>query len=343
MLVRVASTDRTSDAAAEIETRRAYARRRRDAETMDRRRREYEEHWAFISLKLRMRRASMTCGKGARRARPRAASGGRAQHADPRVSFDIKSAADACGGDAFLKDGAPGATSASWIACWLAALRRADGGRLARHLALRGQLRLSGRSRARRVAVARLGDSRVQWKPAVRPIITGSSRRSPPKPTDEQVLAPLLTGTPAGKRRRQRGKRNIASSMWLTRADIFHGVSRAHLRVRALPRSQVRSAHAEGVYQFFSMFQKHRRGRTVFVFHATPPTLRADARGCTAKQRLADLGRAAVEKRENSPRCATRRKSIRRMAPIPSHDGEPVWRNCGFRFRELEGGKFGTG
>ena len=73
----------------------------------------------------------------------------------------------------------------------LAAVRRADGRRLARRRPLRRHLRLPGRRLSRHVALARLGRQGVQRQPAVRPVHHLAARRRPAaraRPS-EQVLA----------------------------------------------------------------------------------------------------------------------------------------------------------
>ena len=73
----------------------------------------------------------------------------------------------------------------------VAGLRRADGGRMARHRPLRRLARLPGRRHAPDVAVARLGDCGVQPQPAAS--TSSSPGSSPaiccPSPTQEQRLA----------------------------------------------------------------------------------------------------------------------------------------------------------
>ena len=72
--------------------------------------------------------------------------------------------------DAFLADSSPDAyEKAGRPAAGFAALRRADGVALARRRPLRRHERLPDRRRPRHVALARLGDRRVQPQPAVRP------------------------------------------------------------------------------------------------------------------------------------------------------------------------------
>ena len=72
--------------------------------------------------------------------------------------------------DAFLADRSPDAYEKRVDALLrVAALRRAHGDAVARRGALRRHARLSHRQPARHVALARLGDQRLQPQPAVRP------------------------------------------------------------------------------------------------------------------------------------------------------------------------------
>ncbi len=171
---------------------------------------EYEAHWAFIPLQPER------CA-GHRRARCARDSRARGLKPQPeadrntlirRVSFDLTGLPPTPAEvDAFVNDAcARRVRAAGGSAARVAALRRAHGGRLAGYLALRGQLRLPGGSRARGLAVARLGDPRLQRQPAVRQIHHLAARRRPAaephrRPDSRDRVQPPA---PAGNRGRQR-------------------------------------------------------------------------------------------------------------------------------------------
>ena len=82
--------------------------------------------------------------------------------------------------DAFLADRSPDAyEKAGRPPAGLAALRRAHGDGLARRRPLRRHQRLPERLRPDDVALARLGDRRLQPQPAVRPVLDRADRRRP--------------------------------------------------------------------------------------------------------------------------------------------------------------------
>ena len=96
----------------------------------------------------------------------------------------------------------------------LAALRRAHGRSLARRRPLRRHQRLPDRRRARHVALARLGDRRLQPQHAVRPVHASSSspatccRNADARPEDRHRLQPQ----PPRQRRRRHHPRGVSRS-----------------------------------------------------------------------------------------------------------------------------------
>ena len=162
--------------------------------------------------------------------------------------------------DAFLQDQSPRCLrEGGRSAARLAAIRRADGRALARCRALRRYQRLPVRRRARHVALARLGDRRLQSQPAVRPVHASSRLAGDmlPNATLDQKIATRLQPQPSGEYRRRHHPRGVRGGVrGGPRGDDLHGVSRTDAGLRALPQSQVRSVHAEGVLSGLRLFQQ---------------------------------------------------------------------------------------
>ena len=96
----------------------------------------------------------------------------------------------------------------------LAPLRRADGRALARRRPLRRHQRLPDRRRARHVALARLGDRRLQPQHAVRPVHHRAARRRPAARTRRSTSGspPASTATTAATPRAASSPRSTPSS-----------------------------------------------------------------------------------------------------------------------------------
>ena len=89
-----------------------------------------------------------------------------------------------------------------------------------------------------------------------------------PDATDEQILATAFNRlhqqeTEGGSVEEEYRVEYVADRV----QTVCDGVPRADVRVRALPRPQVRSHHAEGVLPALRDVPEHRRGRAVFLLH----------------------------------------------------------------------------
>ncbi len=107
----------------------------------------------------------------------------RRQHAHPPLTLDLTGLPPTLAEvDAFLADTPQSAIALERLVDRLLAvapLRRAHGAGLARRRPLRRHARLPHRQRPRHVAVARVGDRRLQPQPAVRPVHRRAARRRP--------------------------------------------------------------------------------------------------------------------------------------------------------------------
>ena len=177
--------------------------------------------------------------------------------------------------DAFLKDDSPDAYEKLVDRLLrLAALRRADGPRLARRRPLRRHPRLPHRRRPRHDPLARLGDRRLQPQPAVRP--TSRSSSSPatclPNATVEQKIASGFNrnhminfeGGAIPEEYHDRLRRR-------PREHHRHRLARPDRRLLPVPRPQVRPDHAEGLLPPLRLLQQRAGERPRRQQAATPP------------------------------------------------------------------------
>ena len=257
----------------------------------------YQKHWAYLPPVKAPPAGSAGDGLGEASARPlcaRAAGAGRAravaggQAGDVAAPGELRShraAADSAGARRLCRRGAGprrgGVRGGGGPAAGLAALRRAPRDGLAGRGALRRYPRLQQRRPTQHVALAGLGDRRLQREPPVRPLHHRAARRRSAagrdagaahrdrlfaQSRDQQRGRHHRRGVPRGVRRR-------------SGADHEHGVARAHGGVRALPRSQIRPAQAARLLPLFRLLQQRARawrGRARRQCGADDP--RADAR-----------------------------------------------------------------
>ena len=126
----------------------------------------------------------------------------------------------------------------------VAALRRAHGVSLDGSGALRRHQRLPDRRAARHVALARLGDRRLQPQSALRPLHhRATGRRSAARCHARAAHRHRLQPQSPHQRRRRHHSRGVSRGVrGGPRADHCHRLDGAHRGMRALPRSQVRPA-----------------------------------------------------------------------------------------------------
>ena len=202
---------------------------------------------------------------------------------------------------------------------WLDAARYAD------------TQRLSERRRAAHVALARLGDRRVQPQHAVRPVHRRAARRRPAArtPTLDQRIA---TGFNRNHRGNSEGgiiPEEYAVEYVVDRVDttatVFLGLT---VRLRALPQPQVRPDHAEGVTTSSSPTSTtcRRTARRVGIGNSPPfikaPTRRAAAEAAAARRRSWPPRRRSSRKLEPRAGAARRREWEQSLAaPARSHWG----------------------
>ena len=166
--------------------------------------------------------------------------------------------------DAFERDTAPGRLrEGRRSAAGLAPVRRADGDPLAQRGPLRRHQRLSDRRAADHVAVARLGDRRLQPQHAVRPVHDRAARRRPAagrdaRPEDRDRLQPQ----PSRQRRRGHHPRGIRRRVRRRpRRDHRDRLAGPDARLRPLPQPQVRPDHPGGVLPVLRLLQQRPRER----------------------------------------------------------------------------------
>ena len=184
-----------------------------------------------------------------------------------RVSLDlIGSAADA-GGARRVSEGhvAERVREGRRSVAALAAVWRAHGVPLARCRALCRHQRLSDRRRAVHVAVARLGDRRVQSQHALRSVHDRATGRrlAAQRHAGPEDRHRVQSQSPRQLGRRHRARRVRRRIRRRSRGHDVHGVPGPDGRVRAMPQPQVRSVHAEGVLSALRVFQQRARARQI--------------------------------------------------------------------------------
>ena len=161
--------------------------------------------------------------------------------APPRHLRSDRTAAHAGRGGCLPRDKSPDAYEKRVDALLnVAALRRAHGHAVARPGALRRYARLSHRQPSRDVALARLGDRRVQPQHAVRRVHHRAARRRPAAamPTVEQRDRHRIQPQPHDQFRRRRDSGGVSERIrGGSRGDHVGGVAGHDHGLRALPRS----------------------------------------------------------------------------------------------------------
>ncbi len=145
----------------------------------------------------------------------------------------------------------------------VAALRRADGGALARCRALRRHARLSHRQPPDHVAVARLGDCRLQPEHAVRRVHDRAARRRSAARRDKGSDDRVRLQPQSHDQFRRGSDRGGVPGRVRDRPRRGHvlGVHGADDGLRAVSFAQVRSHHAQGVLPVLRVLQLATRGR----------------------------------------------------------------------------------
>ena len=158
------------------------------------------------------------------------------------------------------------------------------------------------------MAVARLGHRRVQPQPAVRPVHHRAARR---RSAAERDAASRQIATGFNRNHMQNEEGGIIAEEYRVeyvvdrvehdRRRVWLGLTR---RLRPLPRSQVRSDHAEGVLPALRVLQQRQRGR--------PDPYRA----CRARRRSSRRRKTTRSWRRS--RRGSRRSKPRSIRPPPA-------------------------
>ena len=306
---------------------------------------EFEEHWAFRPPERPDRAGHVPNRRlGARRARPvrsRAARprgartlarGGPPDAGPSPVARSDRVAAGAGRGRGLRRRclagrlGAPRRPAAGF-----GPLRRAHGAHLARRRALRRHERLPHRQRALHVALARLGDRRVQPQPAVRRVHRRTARRRPAAGSDAGAVAGhRLPPQPHDQLRGRRRARGVPGPVRL-RPDGHDGdrVDGADGRLRQVPRPQVRSAQPAGVLPALGVLQHGGRGRP-----RRQPGQRRAQPSRPRRRASARCWKSSVRSLPLSTRCWTAPARKRRPPrPRGRRSGTASWRRSGVRSR----------
>ena len=248
----------------------------------------WQKHWSFVTPRRRApaRRQNRTWAANPidrlRPAAARARRSGAVAEADRttlirRVTLDLTGLPPTPGEvDAFLADHSPNVpTRRSSIACWHRRATASAWRRVARRGALCRHQRLPDRRRALHVALARLGDRRVQPQHAVRPVHRRAARRRPAaRATLDQKIA-----TGFNRNHRGNGEGGIIPEEYAveyvvdrvdTTSTVWLGLT---LGLCPLPRPQVRSDHAEGVLPALRLLQQHSRSSGKAVKYGNSPPM----------------------------------------------------------------------
>ena len=238
--------------------------------------------------------------------------------------------------DAFLADTSPDAYE-KVVDRLLASPRYGE--RMAFPLARRGPLRrhqrLPERRRAPHVALARLGDRRVQREHAVRPVHRRAARRRPAaqSPRSTSGSPPASTATIAATREGGIIPEEYAVEYVVDRvettATVWLGLTG---RLRPLPRPQVRPDHAEGVLPALRVLQQHPRERQgaparqlAAVHQGADPRAAAEAdaarRRSGRRQRAVHAARGRAVARPGAVGEVARRRRRHRLGPVARPGG----------------------